>query len=498
MVNLIGRTLFQKAKLDRRSDREFCERYFPSSRRDGDAAGDFADGKITFETEKGDYTLSKEWGADSRCALSTPSGVIKDQKKIDEILKETLLYGEGVYADLLLTSQHNIHTALQTILDASQKTVAKKEITEAVSQAFAESDGISVDAIEQAIQAKIEGIAGKHWDFDREAPSRKNGRWASGLGEILKAYYAMEDANAVLAEISRLESEADIAASNFAEIECAANIAADMYDKLSVFSNELTVRAERSQNVAHMEKELRKLYSVLAEWPVLEEEFTRTQALQTEQNHCEIFQQYADAKKLTDEICALEQNEAVPCPTSEDIRQAKVAQRTISALENSLCGMNLAATIRMLGNNTVCVTSLRTGLPIEISEENAVINEAVAITIPGVMEMQLAPADVDVINIEKQIQENQKILSEIFSKFAASCVEELEQQLNKKAGEKAKLDTARRILSMLLGETSFESLEKAAATLPSTIRTKSEIEQDIVHLCGSKDVARFAATKKMI
>src|SRR5699024_126440 len=102
--------------------------------------------------------------------------------------------------------------SLQTILDASKKSDAKQEITDAVSQAFAETDGISVDAIEQAIAAKVDEIAGKHWDFEREAPVRKAGRWSNGLGEILKAYYALEDAKAVLSEISRLEAEADRAA----------------------------------------------------------------------------------------------------------------------------------------------------------------------------------------------------------------------------------------------------------------------------------------------
>lgn len=59
---------------------------------------------------------------------------------------------------MLCSSQRNTDTSLQTILDASQKTDAKRELTDAVSQAFAEEDGISVDAIEQAINAKIEEI----------------------------------------------------------------------------------------------------------------------------------------------------------------------------------------------------------------------------------------------------------------------------------------------------------------------------------------------------
>ncbi len=132
LVNLLSRTLFQNARIDGRSDREFKELYFPGARKDSKAIGDFADGKITIETENGTYTLSKEWGSDARCTLSTPDGVIRDQKKIDAILKDVLLYGEGVYSDMLFSSQHNTDISLQTILDASKKTDAKQEITDAV------------------------------------------------------------------------------------------------------------------------------------------------------------------------------------------------------------------------------------------------------------------------------------------------------------------------------------------------------------------------------
>lgn len=194
LVDLISRTLFQNARIDGRSDKEFLELYFPCKRRGSSITGNFADGKITFEDETGTYTLSKEWSKEPRCTLSTPDGTLRDQKSISAELKRIIVYGEGVYSDMLLSSQRNTDSSLQTLLDASRKTEAKQEISDAVSQAFAESDGISIDAIGQAIEAKISGIAGKHWDAERSQPARKSGRWATGLGDILKAYYALEDA----------------------------------------------------------------------------------------------------------------------------------------------------------------------------------------------------------------------------------------------------------------------------------------------------------------
>ena len=86
LVNLLFRTLFQDAKLDKRSDKDFFELYFPGAKKGSKVKGDFADGKVSIETEKGTFILSKEWGDDSRCTLSTPDGVIRKQEEIDSIL----------------------------------------------------------------------------------------------------------------------------------------------------------------------------------------------------------------------------------------------------------------------------------------------------------------------------------------------------------------------------------------------------------------------------
>ncbi|MGN1344821.1 MAG: ATP-binding protein, partial [Traorella sp.] len=87
LINLISRTLFQNARLDGRTDKEFKELYFPSAKKGNGITGDFVDGKITIDTIHGTYTLSKEWGSDAFCSLSTPDGIIRNQKSIDELLK---------------------------------------------------------------------------------------------------------------------------------------------------------------------------------------------------------------------------------------------------------------------------------------------------------------------------------------------------------------------------------------------------------------------------
>ena len=498
LVNLLSRTLFQNARLDRRSDKDFFDLYFPGAKKGSNITGDFADGKITFETENATYTLSKEWGSDSRCTLSTPDGVIRDQSKIDEILKEALLYGEGVYSDMLFSSQRNTDVSLQTILDASKKTDAKQEIADAVSQAFAESDGISVEAIEQAIMAKIDEIAGKHWDFDREAPVRKAGRWSNGLGEILKAYYALEDAKAVLEEISRLESEADRAAGDYTDKDNAARIAEEAYNKFNTFASRLAVQSERKKAIDRIDKELLKIAEVLANWPKLTEDLEKAKALQTEKASRDLLDKYEAAKSIHAELTELKKYIPPYQPTDAEIMQVKTAQRGINSLENKLCGMNITAAINMLGGNNVEITSVRTGETVDASNGFAPITEAVKITVPGVMEMQLSPADVDVNAIEEQLAEQQEIVDKILGRYKVENLAELEQLAKTINDTKSKIDTANSRLDILLGSISYEELEAAATGITVAVRTKEEIDSDILSVCGSNDIARFITAKETI
>lgn len=499
LVNLLSRTLFQNVRIDKRSDKEFVELYFPGARKNGTAVGDFIDGKVTFDTDRGTYTLSKEWGADARCSLTTPDGVIREQTKIDAILKEALLYGEGVYADMLFSSQRNTDISLQTILDASKKTDAKQEIASAVTQAFAESDGIPVELIEQSINKKIEEIAGKHWDIEKGIPVRKAGRWANGLGEILKAYYDLEDAKNVLKEIAWLESEADRAADDYAAKEAAMVKSEAEYTRFSNFTNILTVQSERRKTITRLEAELRKIEEILVSWPKLESDLNAAKMLQIERSNREMLDKYDAAKKIYDELQLVDTSILDrPCPTDSEIMQVKNAQRNVTMLENKLCGMNLNAAIKMFSGHSIEVTSLRTGENIDINGDVAQITEAVKIIVPGVIEMQLSPANVDVASIEKQIAIQKQIIDDVYAKYNVSSVAELESLSRSVSTARMMSENARGRLTLLLEGVTFEELKASVELIIGETRAKVDIDRDILMLCRTNDVARFITAKETI
>ena len=153
--------------------------------------------------------------------------------------------------------------------------------------------------------------------------------------------------------------------------------------------------------------------------------------------------------------------------------------------------MNITAAVNILNGNQVAVTSLRTGETIDISGGIASITEAVKITVPGVMEMQLSPADVDVAFVETQLSEQKTVISGIYEKYGVASLEDLESLAKNIADCKAKLENTNNRLNLLLGSTSFEELEAEATAITGDIRSKDEIESDISALCGRTDISAF-------
>ena len=439
LVNLLFATLFQRARLDNRSasDRDFRELYFPAAKRGRSVVGDSIDGKVTIETDKGAYILSKRWGAVTDCCLSTPDGNFRDLGNVEELLKELLVYGRGVYEDLLFTSQSTTERALMDLLNPAEKKETKQEIVGAVSQAFAESDGIPMDVIEQAILDRISAIEGKHWDADRDAPAYKAGRWAIGLGEILQAYYAWENAKDALECISDAETELLRAVTEYNEKDAAARAAEEAYQRFNTYAGRLAAQGERKKSLERLARDVAKVAEVLSKWPQLAAAVERAKALKEEKAHREALDLQAavqaERARITPEDLRLAE---AACPDAAELAQVQSAQRELAKLENQLCGVNLTAAVQMLGGHQVEITSLRTGEVISLTDGNAAITEAVLITVPGVMEMRLSAANVDVEAVETQMTACKETIAAILGKYGVASVEALERHA--KAVEAAK------------------------------------------------------------
>lgn len=497
LVNLISRTLFQNARIDGRSDKSFRDSYFPTQRKGSAAAGDSIDGSVTISDGEDTYKLTKEWGADPRCKLTTPDGNITGQESINDRLRELLQYGEGVYNELLLSSQHNTDAALETLMNAKDKSATRQEIVDAVSAAFAESGGASLDAIENAIKGKIAEIEGAHWDAERNAPKRKADRWKSGVGSILKAYYDLEDAQKTVLSLNELEKNVTDAMQKYEAACVAVEEAEDAYNRFNAFAGALAARRDRAKIIKRLEDDVGKYAVILAEWPKLAKQLDAARVLKAEKSASELKSKYEKVKAIASELDALKARAAsAKSPSADELAAVKAAQRAIAQLENKLCGMNLNAAITMLNGHSVELRSLRTGEALIVEDGSAAITEAVAITVPGVMEMRLTPADVDVEDIEHQLAGQREKIAAIFEEYGVDSLKAMEtmaadsDRLNRDIGEKE------RQLSLALGGEELSALESKAKELPETLHSSEDISGDILALCGSNDVDRFITAKE--
>ena len=497
-VNLLSKTLFQNSKIDGRSDKEFRALYFPGKNRIGEA-GDFADGKVVIETDKGEYTLLKDWGSGSRCELSTPSGIIRDEKKINGILKEILVYGEGVYSDMLFSARINRNSALRALISPSEKTDAKREITDAVTRAFAQGGGVSIDAIGNAIAEKIKQLQGAHWDYENELPARKpSGRWSTGVGEVLKAYYAYEDAKEELEKTDALENDLAKANADYSRINDKFEAAKREYELFNGFAGRIAAMNERKAAIRRIENEIALYGGVLREWPRLRRNLDAALSLKEEKTRRAAYDKYMSAKKLSEETKALsEKLSAAHRPEKTEILAAKAAERSIASLENKLRGMNITACVKMLKDADVEITSVRTGESVSVSDGRAEINEAVRITVPDVMEMLLAPSNIDTDNINDSIAKERSVLSKIYKKYGVSDVNALDELSAEYDKLKTELDKSRERLQDVLNGEDPKTLE-AIAKDTASMRAADDIDADIAALCGGKDIGVFITEKETL
>ena len=499
LVNLISRTLFQDAKTDKRRDKEFLSRYFPTEIKGSSAKNNYIQGKVVFEAEDGEYIVTKEWGDDPVCKLSSPLGMIKNQSEINSELKKALSYGEGIYSEMLFSSQHNTDISLQNILDSSENTDAKKEITEIVTKAFSESDGISAENIEKAIDKKIDELEGKHWDRENESPVRRATRWSGGIGEVHKAYHDYLDAKEIIDKISEFENSVSEAEAKFKAAKNAKNEAEEKYSKFIDFANFLSTRGERRKNLERLEADLQKFNADAKRWPEAVKNLEKAEALAKEEHGREILNKYEEAKPVFETVSALKEKLGeMRCPSEKDISDAKQANNKIEALKNKLCGINLSAAVQMFGGNSLEIKSLVTGENLYNGEDNIVIKEAVSFKVPGVLEMQLAPANINFEETEQAILQNKASLNGILIKYGVSDIAALEDLAKIYAKTEEEIRIGEMKINRITGFVPFKNLESEALLIDSDFRAMEEIEDDINEICGDKDLGDFIAGSKVV
>ncbi|MDE6732659.1 MAG: hypothetical protein K2J77_07270, partial [Oscillospiraceae bacterium] len=446
----------------------------------------------------GNYKIEKEWGEEPVCKLITPDGIIKKQDEIDRILTEIFGCGKGTYREILLSPQSSAADNLQRILSGSAET--NKTLSEAVSQAFAESGGISVTKLEEQIQSSIETLAGTKpgWDLELDKPRKdyKTMKVEKYRGAVITALQARDEVEIKLEKLKENEKNLDDAIIDLREKDEALKNSENALSEFAEFAEKIRDNNHNKQIAERCESDLKRYSAALDEFPKANSALERARDLASERENRAVLDSYRNAEKLRGELRKIEEKlRPLTRPSDDEIKSLEAAERELPLLQSKLRGMNIAATLKTFGGNTVKITSLLTGEPIEISGETAVLTEAARIEIPGIMEMSLSPAEVDPEETNARISSLEAQTAAVFGKYGRNSAEEIKALAREFDELSRQRDILEADLKRSLGDRGFSELENAAKALGDT-RGAQVIESDISALCGGADISKFIGAKE--
>lgn len=499
MVELIYQTLYRDSKLSRskKEDKDFIARFMPS-----DSKGDVVDGTLVFATDDGLYTLQKKWGASEMCELeSSNDGIIANEKKIREIIDGELVYKRGLYDDVVFASQKSQANVVEHILNKlDKKALVKQDLVSIIaSEGMASTEGIAPEEIEKIIQEKIDALSG-HWDFVNDGPDKKRGiknKWVQGVGAILEAYYTKAELEYALQKSELAEKAIDNENNKINEAkEKLENYQAekDEYERyaaaLAAYNSNMELRNKYL-------KEINKISADLKEYPQLLKEYEGALHLKTLAKAQDIISKYKEIQAAKDSLDEAKKTiEGKIEITAEDEKKLDTLESDISNLRAQLSNLNSVANIKKLGNTDIQVKSVATGKDIDISAGEFDINETVEITVPDVMSMTIAAKDIDVEDVKRQLDENNKEREALLSKCRVKDRDELRTKKEEYTEAYHNLSAAQKDYDDRIEGIDLDKLDEDYEHHKEKSSELDGLDKKIKELCGSESIDSYEAMLK--
>ncbi len=506
MVELIYHMLFQDAKLDARKDTAFLDNYFP--KKVSGPVGDVIDGELRFQTEEGNYKLTKEWDKkEGSCKLRTPDGtVIRSEEQIKSILGDILGYGQGVYGEIVFPTQKRSQDAIASIMKEISKKKSDKlddlkgELASVLNQAALETGGISIDKLENELKNLV-NMYGERWDFELDLPEggAKRGLsnpWksvaytkAADEGKqavILRAYYDLKEIEKKQSETLMAEKRVEACKEKLIKSQQNRKNAQENRNKFTGYVSVLSQVNIFKEKLVDLQGRLNEEEQALQDWPRRQELLCKLEELKCKLHQTKLRDLFTEVNKLQEALdrCKKELS-SVKAVDSEDIKLLKKLNIQESKLEGQLSGLNLMAKVKKLGDAPINITSARTGKVLEFSGDELAINEAVDILIPDIMELQLMPQGVELSEVKTALMECNQEINDIFKKYEVDSLEQLEENSARYQCLMMEINSLNERISLKLGDMNWDKLKTDNEELPKEVESELEVKEEIISLCGS-------------
>lgn len=473
MISAMFHGLTTPVKLDRRRDKAFLNRCFPTS------GADTIDVTVVFSQDGRQYQLQKVWdktGEDTLVKLKGGSEGLLRNTGAEKKLRELLRHGPTIYDHLVFGRQD--HEA--QILDwcyaffGSSGDVEIEEAKKTVAAAFSAAGGISADRFLKLVDEKLKELSG-HWDFARNLPEKGrdiDNPWATGRGSILEAYYACRTAEKACRDAERLADESRTLKERLTAL-CEERAALEeRRDMLLAQKGQMENRAQTRTLLQRAENALKKAKSAEQRWPVLEQSIRKGEQLEAAREEAErrsrkaaLEQTLADVRAWNHEITALEADLAQQETLPQDCQSARALVDCRERSRGRLAAAHLRAELALEPGISANIQTAE-GEKREVSGTTTLDADGfVSLQIPGVGMIRVAPGELDVDGLQKAIFDSDHELRELLERYGVSDAEELQALGEQRSQAERRLELLRQKLSTKLSGETLESLELQTAEI---------------------------------
>lgn len=476
MITGIYETLLRNSKINLRNavEKAFSEKSFPAG------GGNSIDGNILLAIGEDEIEIKKEWNrdkADSRTIFKNSSGRYTGTEA-EEKIREILNYGEAIYNHIVFGRQNNETAILDWFYSfIDMKKTQGDGIAEArkkISEAFSAAGGISEDLYLEKLRERIKQLE-NHWDLSSDAPqkdSKKESRgisnpWTKEVGEILEAYYALKNHEEILKNEKELIASLAEDEINLQEKKNQKSALEGQLQELNQLKSTVETKTLQSNSKNECIRNLNRFQEAEDKWPKLKTDKENIEKLLEENEEQEKRIRKQELEKNVRKLHILkEQREAVQVDIDgmekieEDNRTCQKLLDQIEGIQLKLSSTKLHAQITMLSDYVAQMTTAD-GETIHIDEQyDAPVNGFAKIQIPGIAEIMVAPQELDVAGLQKQIGEKQDELQGFFDKYKVVDKAMLNQKCKTYQTNKSSLSDLDNEIGKLLDGKSMEALEE--------------------------------------
>lgn len=444
--------------------------------------GDTLQVSLAFKCGRGkEYFLERAWGELKKDRLRLPDGSeVNNPDTIAELLSPLLQYGRGTYEGVFLARQADLLHTVELLRNNSEAT---GNMAETLRRLVFQSGGVSLEALKEVLHNEKEELL-KLWDLQKGVPQGGRGidnPYKRGRGEILSAYYEVEELKRKIREGVALEARVEKLSAQLGEIVHAKKEELEpTLQNMEKIEGEIQRRAVLEPRLALLHEKEKSIRDLNARWPQmverqkhqrtrLQEKIKEKAALEKELQTAKSAMEARTKRELLQKVKPLmddlgekkKELEKLPRVGKESIEALEQLDARLAQLQATLKAMKLQGNMTAENPLYLRVTS-GVGESKQLTVEREIIFEAEGRLLLQSVDwtLEIKSGQGDVTGIISKIEKTKNTLEQKLHTLAVNTREEARHIFDKRTEKEKVVERLRVQIETLLKNNSYEDLAK--------------------------------------